>query len=175
MRTSLFYTLAKSTKKRKNRANARLDELLTKIEQTLNDPYNFTYEVIDYFKNQVQQRGEEMIFKTQETMNQTMDKLDEYINECKKGLNKKCEVKSKKLKGKKNKGGRELSKWLATLNEVKIDEDEWKRIKIESEKAIEIFEHELVEFKIDLFPESFLDLRNKIENEFEIESPSGLL
>jgi hypothetical protein len=160
----------------------RFDEFLTNVEQTLNDPYNAAYELITYLKNQVQLKGEEIILNTQENMNQTISKLDEYINEFKNGLNKKCEVTSKNLRNEKETGRRELAKWLATLNEVKInkmevrlDEQTWKQVKIESEKAIESFENKLVEFKIDLFPESFLDLRNKIENEFEIESPSGLL
>lgn len=146
---------------------ATLDELLTKIEQILQDPFNFTYEAINYLKNVVQLKGEEMKFKIDEKMNGLIGKLEDYKQECKKGLSTAEYVeKSEALGRDKDVARDELEKWEDILNEIKVNEQEWRRIKSESEKAIVIFETKLVEFKVDLFPKRFQELRDEIEKEF---------
>jgi hypothetical protein len=59
------------------------EDLLAQIELILRDPYNFTYELINNLKNEVQLKGEKAIFKINENMNRTISKLDEYNIECK--------------------------------------------------------------------------------------------
>jgi hypothetical protein len=144
------------------------DDLLSKIELILQDPYNFTYELINNLKNEVQLKGEEAIFKINENMNRVIIKLDEYNIECKNSLKEpeylgRAEI----LKLDKETGRRELEKWMAKLNEIKKKNNEdWKRIKNESEKAIEDFEIKLVEFKINLFSTRFLKFQDEIEKDF---------
>jgi hypothetical protein len=55
-----------------------LDELLSKIEELINDPSNFTYEAIGCLKSVVQLKGEEMKMKIDEKMTNFISKLDEY-------------------------------------------------------------------------------------------------
>lgn len=64
----------------------QFDELLVKIEQIINDPFDFTYDVINALKSAVQLKGEEMIFKINENMQRIIGKLDEYKEECKREL-----------------------------------------------------------------------------------------
>jgi hypothetical protein len=151
----------------------KLDELLTKIEHIIQDPANFTYEAINCLKNVVQLRGEEMKLKIDEQMNELILKLEECKEVCKKALNT-CEhtVRSDKLESEKEAARRQLEKWTATLNEIKINEEEWKRIIGESKIALESFELKLVQFKIDLLPKQFDELRDEIKKifgNFEIE------
>lgn len=53
-----------------------------------------------------------------------------------------------------------------TLNEVRVDLQEWKRIKSDSEKAIAIFGSKLAELKIELFPRRFDELKVDIKKNF---------
>jgi hypothetical protein len=145
----------------------QFDDILTKIDNFLNDPFNFTYEAIDFLKNVVQLKGEEMIFNINETMDRFISKLDEYKENCKKDFAKKDYVlKSEKFRVEKEKARKDLDVWLATLNEIKFNEQEWKRIKCESDKAIENYEKKLINFKSDLFPRRFEQFREEIEDEF---------
>jgi hypothetical protein len=144
------------------------DELLIKIENFLKDPYEFSYEAISYFKNVVQLKGEEIILKTTEKMHKIISKLDEYNEYWKNGFSQnEYVIKSEKFVAEKENSQKELEKWLTTLNEIKFNEQEWKRIKSESEKAIERFENKLFTFKRDLFLERFVEFTNEIENAFE--------
>jgi hypothetical protein len=119
-------------------------------------------------KNEVQLKGEEAIFRINENMNRVISKLDEYKIECKNGLKEPEYVgRVEILRLEKETGRRELEKWMTKLNEIKKKNDEeWKRIKNESEKAIEDFEIKLAEFKLDLFSEGFLNFRDEIEKDF---------
>lgn len=143
------------------------DDLLTKIERFLEDPYNFTYEPIDYLKNMVQLKGEEMILEINEKMHGIQSKLDDYKKECQKGFGKKkYVVKAENWRLEKNEAHEDLKKWMTKLNEIKFNENEWKRIRREIEKAIEIFENKLTDFKNYLFPKKFELFRAEIEKEF---------
>jgi hypothetical protein len=145
------------------------DDLLTNIDQILHDPYNSTYELITNLKNEFQLKGEEAIFRINENMKSAINKLDEYNSECKKCLSEKeYAIRSGELRLEKENGRRELEQWMATLDELKEEEDdkEAKRIKSESEKAIDSFTDKLAAFKIDLFPKSFFEYYDEIEKDF---------
>ena len=145
----------------------KFDEILIKCEQILNDPFNFIYHAIDFLKETVQLKGEEMILNISENMTKIISKLDQHKNECENELNgNEFKMKSKKLIDEKEKARIDLDKWQETLNEIKLNEQEWKRIKIESEKAIEKFENKLIEFKIDLLPKKFDEFSEEIEESF---------
>jgi hypothetical protein len=127
-----------------------LDDLLTNIEDTLKDPYNFTHEAISYLKNTVQLKGEEMKLKIDEQMASLIGKLDKYNEDCKQNLSSSEFVaKSKELSDEKEEARFELEKWLDTLNELKYKEAETERIKNESREIIKKFETKLRQFKID--------------------------
>lgn len=160
----------------KNEANQsfeRFDELLSKIELLLQDPYNFTYELIKYWKDEVQLSGEKEILRIHEKMDRTINRLDEYNIELKQKL-KESEYVARfgNLELEKETGRRDLERWIAAaaamLNtSVKEDDEEnWKRIKSESEEAIESFENKFQQFKIDLIPQSFFQFQDEIENDF---------
>lgn len=145
----------------------QFDQLLTNIELMLKDPYTITYEIITSLKNKVQQRGEEMILKINANMHRFISKLDEYKQECKESNGKSDYVaKSNTLEMEKETARQDLDNWMATLNKISFDEVEWKRIQSESKKAILSFEKKMVEFKIDLFPKGFKQLKGEIEETF---------
>ena len=133
----------------------------------LNDPFIFTYNAIDFLKNTVQLKGEEMILNIKENMNRIISKLDQHKNECRYELkNGVFDIKLKKFIDEKEKTQTDLEKWLETLNEIKLNEQEWKKIKTESEKAIENFENKLIKFKIDLLPKKFEEFSVEIKKNF---------
>jgi hypothetical protein len=146
------------------------DDLLTKIELLLQDPYNFTYELIKNLKNEVQLKGEEAILKINENMTRAISKLDEYNIEFRNGLKEpEYLVRSEKFKVENETSRSDLENWMATLDVIETkndDENEWKRIKSESEKAFEDFKIKFVEFKIDLFSTGFLEFQYEIEKDF---------
>jgi hypothetical protein len=119
-------------------------------------------------KNEVHLKGEEAIFKINENMNRAISKLEEYNIKCKNSF-KESEylAKAEILRLDKETGRRELEQWMNTLDEIKKKNgEEWKRIKNESEKAIEDFENKLVKFRFDLFPKSFSQFQDEIEMDF---------
>jgi hypothetical protein len=163
-----LWSSKKFSKSEAKKSCENFDDLLTKIELILQDPYNFTYELINNLKNEVQLKGEEAIFKINENMNRVISKLDDYNIECKNGLKETGYVgRAEILRLDKETGRRELKKWMETLDEIKTKNDEeWKQIKSESQKANEDFEIKLAEFKIDLFSTRFLKFQHEIEKDF---------
>lgn len=145
------------------------EQLLDKIDNILADPANFIYEAIGFLKNVIQLKGDEMKLRIDEKMNASFEKLREYDDRCK-DLLKTSEFKAKSAKFslEKEKARRDFEKWMATLNEVKLNEEEWKRVKRESEKAIEMFKIELDRFKIELLlgEERFVGIQIQIEKDF---------
>jgi hypothetical protein len=56
---------------------------------------------------------------------------------------------------------------MATSAEINNkNKKEWKQIKMESEKAIKNLEDKLIEFKYEMFPGSFFQFQDEIENDF---------
>jgi hypothetical protein len=152
----------------------KLEDLIHKISNFLNDPYNFTYEAIEYLKSVVQLKGEEEILRARENgdrvsknMHRIIGKLDEYKQDCKNGLNKNENLNLlKNFTVEKERSSRELQKWLAKLNDWKVDCQEYVRIKSESKKAIESLENKFIELKRYLFPKRFDEFRAEIESDF---------
>jgi hypothetical protein len=146
----------------------QLDELLTSIEHILSDPFNFVYDAIDYLKNVVQLKGDEAKLEIDRKMSRIFTKLDTYKDESKKGFKKDAYVeKSKAFSIEKEAKSNELKNWRATLNEIKVNENEWKRIKSECEKSMKSFEIKLAQFKADLVsPKKLREFRAEIEQEF---------
>lgn len=75
-----------------------------------------------------------MKMEIDEKMNRILTKLDEFKEE-----RKKCEA-----------SRQELEKLLATLNNIRINENDWNRIRSESEKKIEGLEVKFTKFKRNL-------------------------
>jgi hypothetical protein len=151
-----------------NQTCLQLDDLLTSIEHILNDPYNFVYEAIDHLKNVVQLKGEVAKFEIDNKMSRIFTKLDEYKDESKNGFKKDPYVKkSKAFSFEKESKINELKKWQSTLNEIEVNENEWKRINSECEKSIKSFEIKLAQFKAHLISSIKLyEFRDEIEQEF---------
>jgi seryl-tRNA synthetase len=125
-------------------------------------------------KNVVQLKGEEEIVRIKKNMHRVIDDLDEYTNECKKSFKQNEYLKKlEKLTTEKEEVRQEMEKWLAKLNELKVDSREYKRIKNESEKTISRLQNKLIDF----IPKRFEEFRNEIEKgfgKFEIDSPFDL-
>jgi hypothetical protein len=153
--------------KEATRSCEHFDDILTKIEQLLNDPFMVAYETIEYLKSVVQLKGEEMIFRIHENMGRAMNVMDEYKNELKNSFSEvNFKIKSEMLRQENEMARNELKKWLVRLNEVRVDLQEWKRIKGDSEKAIAIFGSKLAEFKVELFPRRFDEFTVDIKKNF---------
>jgi hypothetical protein len=130
------------------RSCSRLDELLVDIEHVLNDPFNFIYEAVEYLKHVTQVQVEERKLKIGKD---EIAKLDVFKTNCKSNLKSFLYLAtSAELKRKKENCRQELDKWMATLNVVKQDEPEWKRIMFESAKVGEMLKTELEKFKRDI-------------------------
>lgn len=147
---------------------SRLDDLLASIESILNDPYNFTYEAIRNLINAVQLKGEEMKLEIDNQMDYFISILEEYNENCKIYSNTDDYwLKSEEFREEKDECRKVLNKWVNILNdEVKLSENEWTRIEIESQEAIEWFESTLDLFKSNLLLRQFGKFRHKIEEYF---------
>lgn len=146
-----------------------LDGLLTKIDEILKNPNNFTSKVIDHLKNVVKTKGKEMKTKIDKQMRQLICKLNDYSNECQIGLSPNTENAKnlEKIQEEKEVTCNELTKWLTTLNEIKFDQEGWNRILSESKMAIERFEDEFDRFKRDiLLGKRFEEIRAEIKYNF---------
>jgi hypothetical protein len=146
----------------------RLDEILNDIGNVLKDPFYFTYEAIDYFKNEAQIKVEEMKLKLDNDLARLLAKLDEFQTNCKVNLNSsKYKAKSARFERKGEACRQELDQWLAVLNELKLNETKWKKIKCDSENAIKRFEDELAKFKREtLLQRRFEDYQDEVEKNF---------
>jgi hypothetical protein len=159
----------------------KLDDLLNIVEHTLNDPFNFIYEAIEYLKNVVQLKGDspflnfhlltleqEMKLKNDGKMKRYFTKLDEYKNECKSKLNSSEYFdEAYRLEQEKDSCREQLNEWLDILDEIKLNESEWKRIKVESEKKMKSIQNELARFKVYLLLQKrYGEFRNDIEKDF---------
>lgn len=142
---------------------SRLDELLTQIEQILNDPFNFIYEAIEYLKQVSLEKFEE-----DENRALLFAQLDKFKACCKRYLrSRKYLSTANSLEKRKENTRQELEKWEATLNELKINKFRWERIKSECEMIIKSLEIELEKFKIEkLLQKRFEIYRAKIENKY---------
>jgi hypothetical protein len=159
----------------------RLDELLANIELILQDPFYFTYEAIEYLKNVAQLKVDEIkLLKSDqaefdENFGILISKLDEFKANCKSHLSSNEFLnKSMIFEIEKDEARKELNEWFDTLNELKVNEIEWRNIKSSSERTIERFNVELDRFKSEsLFQKRFEVYRAEIEStygRFEIDS-----
>jgi hypothetical protein len=146
----------------------RLNDLLTDFEYLLKDPFNFSYEAIEYLKHVAQLKVEEKKLKLDEELSIVIGKLDEFKASCKDNLkSNEYLAKSEIFEKRKEVTRQKLEKWTATLNELKVNESEWDRIKSECEKYIERIEIELEKLKREsLIPKRFETHRVEVENKF---------
>lgn len=143
------------------------EELLSRIENILNDPYNYAYEEIDNLKNLIQTKCEEMILGINQKLEEIIHKLDKYKGDFKANFStEEYLAKSASLELTKETSRKELEKWLETLNDFSVSKDEWKRTANESKIGIRGLESELNKFKNDLLPQNYNDFRAEIEKEF---------
>lgn len=147
---------------------AKLDELLMKVEQTLNDPFNLTYDAIECLKNDVQLKGERMKLEIEKKMACCFKKLDDYKLNCKSHLKTSEYLKEAERFVKENDFTRtQLNEWLGILDMMKWNEPEWRRIKNESRKKIETIQNELSRFETDmLLQKRYDEIRAEIEQDF---------
>jgi hypothetical protein len=145
---------------------AHFNNLLTKIDDILKDPFNFTYEAIKCLKDAVQLRGEEMKAEIDAQMDRLHTKLEEYNQECKMGLRKEEYLaKSGEVHLKNEEGRKVLEKWEEVLAD-ELKKSEWSKVNNESAIAIEQFETSLEQFKRDLLLKNFGEYRDEIRRFF---------
>jgi hypothetical protein len=146
----------------------RLEKLLNNIDSMLKDPFNFIYEAVEFLKNAAQLKVDEMKLKLDEDLALLISQLDDFKIKCKTNL-KSFEYLDKSSEFEKaiESGNKELEKWFVTLNELKQNEPEWKRIQSESEMRIKYFQRELKTFKFEsLFQKRYNEYRNEVEEKF---------
>lgn len=129
----------------------KLADLINRIDAILNDPCHFTFEEINDLKNEVHIKGELLKVKIDEEMNALLDKLEEYKQTCKNYLKTdQFSADSNKLDQDSKSAKFELNKCLSILDEVKVNEEEWKRIKLENEERLNDLDAKLQQFKFEL-------------------------
>lgn len=142
-----------------------LDQLLTKIENTINEPSYFTDEVIDDLRLRVKSKGDQMKLKIDEQMNSLFRRLDCYKEECNKfaRTNACLAVKLRNLRRESEEARKRLVNCQNSLNELKFNEPRWKRIKSANENAIEAFHIKLDRLKTDLLLQNvYGDIKHEI-------------
>jgi hypothetical protein len=156
----------------------KLDDLITKCQQIVRDPTNFTYEAIYFLKNEALIKGETMkllltttrsIADVDAKIDRIMVLLDEFKEECKKSVHTRAfEVMWEDFGAEVEKARGDLGKWMAILNTVKLDSvREWTRIQRESKKMVGVLEYRFGVFKYKLLLEKrFAQIRGQVELEF---------
>lgn len=145
------------------------DQLLTRLEQVLNDPRNYTFDAICILKDAVQLRGEKLKLRIDDKMREFFMKLEKYEFERERAL-KADEFRDKlmMLELMKNDARDELAAWENTLNQIKQNQNEWRQIKSKSEMAIENFKSQLCQFRSDLLDQRIYNqFHTEIERDFK--------
>jgi hypothetical protein len=155
-------------------ACTRLNELLVNIDDLLNDPNHFTYDAIEYLKSVAQLKVEETKLKMDKDLARLVVNLDEFKADCERTRKSRIYATRSERFGREKEAARlEREKWMVTLNELKVNEPEWKKIKNKCAKAIEHLEDELAKFKREcLFEKRFSVYRAdvaKVFGSFEID------
>lgn len=150
-------------------ATKSCDELkkqLEKNETILNDYDSHIFEKIGLLKNRVLLRSEELKKKIDEITQEIIDDLNVYQDECRMNVEKSF-LDAKSVFKKKNKEVKtKLIEWSSALNELKFDQQKWKRIQNECERAIRELNQQLTSFEKELLLNKYL-VKNKTINDFE--------
>jgi hypothetical protein len=140
-----------------------LEQIVKKFKETFKDPLKFVYEAIDYLENVVQFKGDEMKLKIDETVRHHISRMEEYKKNCKS-----TSEYVAKLEAFDRISQEKLDKWMATLNELKLNENEYRLIKDECEKAAVSLKSELSKFKQNFLSQSrFRQFTAEIEHDFD--------
>lgn len=112
-----------------------LREQLEKNELAVNDVNYFIHDSIEQLRNKVLLKSEQLKLKVDEITQELLDDLANYENECKEKRHSKL-VFVDEIKRQNNAAKKSYEKWTNELNELKVDDEKWKRIKEESDKAL---------------------------------------
>lgn len=158
--------------KHKQSLNAcnELKKQLDKNDWLLNDLNYHIYETIDEMKTKVFLKRECLKLRIDEISQKLVDYLEKYEERCKINLKEEENLESSELR-KAIKQFREdnenlkmnLNEWLNALNELKIDEEKWAKIKKQSEGDLEEVCQKLKNFEKYLFMNEFENKKCQVE------------
>lgn len=141
-----------------------LADVIKRIDDLNNDPNNFTNKEIGDLKRALDLKREELKLKIDEMTAKLMEKLEAYEVECRKEVeassDNEFKSRSKEINEESERVRVELlERGLEVLDEIKLNEAEWRRIKEESVKAKENLENLLKSFQQKLLLDKFEDMR----------------
>ena len=114
-----------------------LKKVLDENESLLNNLENFIDESVDELKNNILLKSEQLKQKIDQITDEIINVFEEYKSDCKNNLNNKNfkeqinDFKQQHLSSKSK-----CDEWLADLNQLKFDEENWKKIKVECDLIV---------------------------------------
>lgn len=138
-------------------------EQLKKNGRILDDSNYFIHESIGELRNKVLLKSEQLKVRIEEITRELLDDLDKYESECKENRNGFVSFVDK-FKRQNKKAEKSCEKWTIELNELKVDDHKWKRIKEESEKELIVLCQNLKEFEQELLINEFDNKKYLIES-----------
>lgn len=116
----------------------KLGSKLDASDTLRSDPMYFIFETINELKIRVDLKREELKKKVDDEADKFLKELDDYINECKKHVDssKEYQEQEKKIRENIDSIRSELNNWLKNLSILKVDEEKWLKIHVQSEEAI---------------------------------------
>lgn len=146
---------------------AKLRDVLDRITLVLKDPNFYTHEEINELKNRIVLKNEEFKFKLEEATQKLLDSLEKYNDNCKQYLNSvDYEKNANIMLEARNEAEKELEERLLILNEIKLNESDWKQIQADTDQKCNDLKQKLNEFQQQLLLERLEENKRNI-NMFE--------
>jgi hypothetical protein len=145
-----------------------LRNVLAKVDTLLKDPTSYTRNKIDDLKDKVRAKGDAAKARIDEKVEHLICRLNEYQNNCHLALGTKEYVaKVEKFQVEKEITREHMKEWMDTLNQIRVNDAVWERIKCESEEAIKHFESKLYKFKNELLFNRLVEFQDEVDKDFE--------
>ena len=133
-----------------------LNRMIEDVDHLINDPSQYIYEEISRLKNEVHMKNEELKLIIDEETDALLNKLNQYQEQSKSWLKSELYSSEKmKLESKKDSYSANSATCKIKLNEVRFDENKWKKISSVCNEAIKQLENSIQSFKEDILMKEF--------------------
>lgn len=146
------------------------DQLKKKLDENdviLNDMDFHIHETIDEMKIKVLLKREQLKVRIDQVTQELLDDLEDYEKRCKSQRDESngqvFVYLMKKFKDCNDEARKNLNEWQRVLNELKIDEDKWMKIKEKSDETLKEVGDKLNEFEKDLFMHQLESKQRQVE------------
>lgn len=146
-------------------------DVIEKMNLLMKDPEYYIHDAINNFIKDIDLRKEELIFNISQTADKITNELKEIETYCR-NTTKEMGFSSSKEYIEFNEqlqlSKKQLDEWQNYMEQLQINEHEWKKIHIESDKRIKELKEEMDKFKRHLLDEKIEDIETKKNDFFQI-------